>query len=98
MSRTATLLGLLTLAAVGLAAGFAVDAASLGDPQDSPSAAATAKFAPASFRFAKTSEEPETGEAAAPISLTASDGTGLAMWPWRRMESWSRLSPSPSCT
>jgi hypothetical protein len=79
MSRTATLLGLLTLAAVGLAAGFAVDAASPGDPQDSPSAAATAKFAPASFRFAKTSEEPETGEAAAPISLTASDGTGLAL-------------------
>ena len=52
MSRTASLLGLLFLAAVGLTAGFAVDAASPGDPLQ-PASAAAASFAPASFRFAK---------------------------------------------
>lgn len=78
MSRTATLLGLLLLAAVGLTAGFAVDAASPGDSERSPSAAAAANFAPASFRFTMTQEEPEA-ETVSPISLTASDGTGLAL-------------------
>lgn len=79
MSRTAAL-GLFVLAAVGLTAGFAVETPSPG--ASSPSGVAgskAARVAPASFRFAKAQAVPlEAGEAA-PIQLTASDGTGLSL-------------------
>lgn len=88
MSRTTTLLSLLGLAAAALTGGLAVDAPRSGDPRpdaaDAARAASAAEastvahFVPASFRFQKTFEEPEAGEAA-PIGLTASDGTGLAL-------------------
>lgn len=77
MSRTATLLGLLTLAAVVFASGFAKDTASPGRP--ATAAPVTVRFAPASFQFPKTAAEAPEAEASAPISLTASDGTGLAL-------------------
>jgi tetratricopeptide (TPR) repeat protein len=71
MSRTAfTLLGLPVLAVVLLAA------ASSARPGESRPAAA---FQSASFHFAKTPAGPPESEEAAPISLTASDGTGLAL-------------------
>jgi tetratricopeptide (TPR) repeat protein len=73
MSRAVTLLGVLILAAVAMAA---------SRPSSPPSAAngGVAHFAPASFRFAKADEEPATStSAAAPLQLTASDGTGLAL-------------------
>ncbi len=87
MSRTTTLLGLLSLAAAGLTGGLAVDttrsggtpaAAETANLADTAAASTAANFVPASFRFQKTFEEPESGEAA-PIGLTASDGTGLAL-------------------
>ncbi len=71
MSRTAfTLLGLPVLAVVLLAA-----VASSTRPGESRSAAAQTS----SFRFAKNPAGPADTEPAAPISLTASDGTGLAL-------------------
>ena len=87
MSRTTTLLSLLGLAAAALTGGLAVDPSRSGgsgagaadaDPVAVAASRAAADFVPASFRFQKTLEEPETGEAA-PIGLTASDGTGLAL-------------------
>lgn len=88
MSRITTLLSLLGLAAAALTGGLAVDPPRSGDVRpgaaDAVRAANTAgastgaHFVPASFRFQKTFEEPETDEAA-PIGLTASDGTGLAL-------------------
>ena len=66
MSRTAfTLLGLPVLALVLVAAVATRPAA--------------APFQSASFRFAKTPAGPPEAASAAPISLTASDGTGLAL-------------------
>ena len=71
MSRTAfTLLGLPVLAVVLLAA-----MASPTRPGESRSAAAQTS----SFRFAKNPAGPSEAEPAAPIRLTASDGTGLAL-------------------
>ncbi|MFL6197355.1 MAG: VIT domain-containing protein [Thermoanaerobaculia bacterium] len=63
MSRTVPLVGLLIAAAFGLAASFA----------EKPAVAS------ASFRFAKASGEAPAAEAGAPIQLTTSDGTGLAL-------------------
>lgn len=72
MSRaTFTLLGLPVLAIVLLAA-----AASSTRPGETRPAAA---FQSTSFRFAKAPAGPPEAESAAPISLTASDGTGLAL-------------------
>jgi tetratricopeptide (TPR) repeat protein len=72
MSRaTFTLLGLPVAALVLLAA------ASATRPGESRPAAAP--FQSASFRFAKTPAGLPEAEPAAPISLTASDGTGLAL-------------------
>ncbi len=73
MSRSAMLLGLLVLAAAGLAAGFAVDTVGSGG--------STASAAPAtsSFRFTKAPEAQAAASAVSPVSLTASDGTGLAL-------------------
>jgi tetratricopeptide (TPR) repeat protein len=86
MSRTVTILGLLTLAAVGITASLTLGAASPRDIQPSfnstPSQSATSQpsnFQPASFRFAKTAADDREAEPAAPIGLTASDGTGLAL-------------------
>jgi tetratricopeptide (TPR) repeat protein len=94
MSRTVTLLGVLILAGAGVAASLAVSAAGSGGARHagqtahaagaagSSSTAAkvsVADFAPASFRFAKAAEDQEESEAAAPIQLTASDGTGLSL-------------------
>jgi len=83
MSRTVTLLGLLVLAAVGIAAGFKTDPASQDavNPAAGHSAdrLAASRFVPASFRFAKLPADPSEVEEAAPIGLTASDGTGLAL-------------------
>ena len=80
MSRTAVLLGLLVLVAIGLTAVFAVETPS---PGASPALVAAgfqaARVAPASFRFAKAQPDPQEAEAAAPIQLTASDGTGLSL-------------------
>ncbi|HEV2846304.1 MAG TPA: VIT domain-containing protein, partial [Thermoanaerobaculia bacterium] len=75
MARNVALSGLLILVAVYLAAGYAVDAPSSGEAQ----AAALGDFTPASFRFAKLSEDEPADGPAAPISLTASDGTGLSL-------------------
>jgi vault protein inter-alpha-trypsin-like protein len=75
MSRTAFVFVLIVLAAVGLAAGLAVDSAKPGSSQP---AAAAARFAPASFRFTPETDEP-AAEPGAPIRLTASDGTGLSL-------------------
>jgi hypothetical protein len=78
MSRTVVLLGLLVLAVVAIAAVPAIDPASFSavHPGDSRPAA---RFSPASFRFAKTPADRPAAEPAAPISLTASDGTGLSL-------------------
>jgi tetratricopeptide (TPR) repeat protein len=71
MSRaTFTLLGLPVVALVLLAA------VSSTRPGESRPAAA---FQSSSFRFAKAPAGPPASEPAAPISLTASDGTGLAL-------------------
>jgi len=91
MSRTVTLLGVLILAGAAVAASLAVDAAGSGGarhpgkiaevagPAGTAAKVSVASFTPASFRFAKAAEEREEGEAAAPIQLTASDGTGLSL-------------------
>ncbi|MBW8873859.1 MAG: hypothetical protein JF614_02755 [Acidobacteria bacterium] len=73
MSRTAILFGLLGLAAVGVVAGGGVRSA------PGVSQPAAAGVAPASFRFPKASGEESAAEPAAPIRLTASDGTGLSL-------------------
>ena len=79
MSRTVTILGLLTLAA-------ARNRRRPGAPHPAPAAAAgsgvsAVSFRPASFAFAKGSRTapPAMATPASPISLTASDGTGLAL-------------------
>jgi hypothetical protein len=64
MSRTIASLGLLACAALGLGAG-----------PSAPGAGA----APASFRFAESSTAGPEAAPAAPIQLTASDGTGLSL-------------------
>jgi len=74
MSRTVTILGLLTLAAVGITASLAGDARS-----GSAAGLNSTTFQPASFRFAKSAAGDREAEPAAPIGLTASDGTGLAL-------------------
>src|SRR5690349_21534651 len=80
MFRPAVLLGLLVLVAVGLTAGFAVDTPSPGAASSLGAAGAQAdRVAPASFRFAKAQAEPQEAAEAAPIQLTASDGTGLSL-------------------
>ncbi|HEY7213530.1 MAG TPA: VIT domain-containing protein, partial [Thermoanaerobaculia bacterium] len=76
MSRTVPLLGLLALAAIGLAAGSAVDRKTSAASRPGSPAAGIAR---ASFQFPKALAEPPEAEPAAPISLTASDGTGLAL-------------------
>jgi hypothetical protein len=78
MSRTVTLLGLFTLAIVGLAAGLTVYAAGTADTRTAVVHRAVADFHPASFRFPKASADRPV-EAVAPIQLTASDGTGLSL-------------------
>lgn len=83
MSRTVTLLGVLVLAGASLAAGPAVKSSgssrhSAVDIADSPGVS-VANFVPASFRFPKAIEDQAETEAAAPIQLTASDGTGLSL-------------------
>jgi tetratricopeptide (TPR) repeat protein len=74
MSRTVTILGLLTLAAVGITASLAGDART-----GSAASSNSASFQPASFRFAKSAAGDREAEPAPPIGLTASDGTGLAL-------------------
>jgi tetratricopeptide (TPR) repeat protein len=74
MSRTVALLGLLTLAAAGITASLAGDARS-----GSAAGLNSTSFQPASFRFAKAAAVDREPEPAAPIGLTASDGTGLAL-------------------
>ncbi len=75
MFRTATLLGSLALAALGLASGPGGNAASPARFQTE----ARAPFTPASFRFPKPPAEAPGAAPDAPIRLTASDGTGLAL-------------------
>jgi tetratricopeptide (TPR) repeat protein len=92
MTRTVTLLGLLTLAAAGLTAGLARDTAKpatapparrAAPAMEAASAANTAglaSFEPASFRFQEKEgggREPDSADA--PLSLTGSDGAGLAL-------------------
>ncbi len=78
MSRTAMLLGLLSLAAVGLTAGYSAKTRNPADSTpDVPLRASS--VARASFQFPKASAERTETESAAPLSLTASDGTGLAL-------------------
>lgn len=77
MSRNVAVFALCTLAAAGLIACFTADASNSGEAQ-----AAAASFTPASFRFAKLSQDrpaDPSADHAAPIGLTASDGTGLAL-------------------
>jgi len=75
-SRAAALRVLAVIAAAALA-GLAVGAAAPGGP----GSGAAARFTTASFRFAEPAagEGPAAGGGAAPISLTASDGTGLRL-------------------
>ena len=75
MSRNLALSGLLVLVAVYLAADYSVDTPRPAEAR----AAASTDFVPASFRFAKASDDRPAAEVAAPIGLTASDGTGLAL-------------------
>jgi tetratricopeptide (TPR) repeat protein len=70
MSRTATLFGLLVLAAVGVVAGATSDKKADTRP--------AAGFVSSSFRFSPSGSMLVT-EPAAPIQLTASDGTGLSL-------------------
>jgi tetratricopeptide (TPR) repeat protein len=74
MSRTVTILGLLTLAAVGITASLAGDART-----GSAASLNSTSFQSTSFRFAKSAADNREAEPAAPIGLTASDGTGLAL-------------------
>ncbi len=85
MSRTVTSLSLLALAAMGLVVGLKIVAASpaaeiqsAGSRPDG-SRPAAARIVPASFRFTKPAADRPEEEPAAPISLTASDGTGLSL-------------------
>jgi tetratricopeptide (TPR) repeat protein len=73
MSRKATLFGLLVLAAVGGLAGVATH------PAQSDTRPAAAGFVSSSFRFPQASGSGPATEPGAPIRLTASDGTGLAL-------------------
>jgi tetratricopeptide (TPR) repeat protein len=76
MSRSNALLAVIVLSATGLTAGLAIDA---GAPV-APAIAPASRFVPKSFRFpSPTGEAPAVREEAAPIGLTASDGTGLAL-------------------
>jgi tetratricopeptide (TPR) repeat protein len=82
MSRTTTLLGLLSLAAAALGAGFMNQTASpRGDDAKTTTVARRPRAIPAtaSFRFQKADVDRSVVEDASPISLTASDGTGLAL-------------------
>lgn len=76
MSRHVALLGLFVLAAAGLTAGFTADSTAAHTAGSQPAAAVAPST---SFRFAKASLETEAAESAAPIRLTASDGTGLSL-------------------
>jgi Vault protein inter-alpha-trypsin domain len=82
MSRAAVLLSLL-IAAAGLTAGAKMESAKPAAPVTAAAstAATTAKPSSTSFRFATTTAETssERTSEAAPIRLTASDGTGLAL-------------------
>src|SRR5262245_28015612 len=83
MSRTAMLLGSLALAAAGWTAGLVQEAAKPGSPRPEKSAAparvTVTSFKPASFRFPQSTAERTAEEPEAPVRLTASDGTGLAL-------------------
>src|SRR3954447_3551693 len=88
MSRTVTFLGLglFIFVAVYLAADYAADGAKPAAAQPAgakpampATPAITGRTAPASFRFTKPAAERTEEESAAPISLTASDGTGLSL-------------------
>ncbi len=83
MSRTATLFGLIVLAAVGGLAGVATH------PAQSDTRPAAAAFVSSSFRFPQASGSGPATEPNSPIRLTASDGTAAFS---------SRCSPSPSST
>ena len=85
MPRTVLLPGLLVVAAAGLAGGWMTDTPRSSAAETAPTArvaasrpAAAAGFVPASFRFTKGEAE-APAEPGAPIRLTASDGTGLAL-------------------
>ncbi len=78
MSRTVMLLGSIALAAAGLTGGIAVDTKRPAESASKPGPL-IASVAHASFQFPKAPAEPPENEPAAPISLTASDGTGLAL-------------------
>ncbi len=83
MFRTASLLGSLALAALGLTAGPAGDTASPGSPRPAastqPAAVSVASFTPASFRFSPAIADELAAGTGAPVRLTASDGTGLSL-------------------
>jgi hypothetical protein len=87
MPRNVTLLGLPLLAGVLFAAARAQSpaastAGTAGIASAHPTTFAAAAFQPASFSFSKSSPDRSTDEStepAAPIGLTASDGTGLAL-------------------
>ena len=78
MFRTATLLGSLALAALGLTAGPAGDTASPGSSRPAAGVSA-ARFTPASFRFSQAAADEPAAATGAPVRLTASDGTGLSL-------------------
>jgi hypothetical protein len=78
MSRSVTLAGLLVLAAAGFAGLGLAKKPEISTAVSKPRAVRPAA-APASFRFSKPDADRPAAEPAAPISLTASDGTGLAL-------------------
>ncbi len=78
--RTVTSLGLLALAAIGFTAGLKLLAVKPADAQPAVSkTAAPVAAAPVSFRFSKPAADQPEEEPSAPLSLTASDGTGLSL-------------------
>jgi tetratricopeptide (TPR) repeat protein len=89
MSRKAStfgspgLLALLALAAAGLTAAFSLDAEGparrVAGPVPAAETSLPSSFEPASFRFGGKPEEGPAEASDAPIRLTASDGTGLAL-------------------
>ena len=106
MSRTVTILGLLTLAAVGITATLTVGAASPRDTQSSVNTTASrsaafqpSTFQPASFRL-REEPRPDDRRPSRPRRSASPPRTapGCAWWRSRRTAWSSRRSPSPSCT
>ncbi|HEY0514910.1 MAG TPA: VIT domain-containing protein, partial [Thermoanaerobaculia bacterium] len=79
MPRTLPSLGVPLILAILLVAGLTIGATGPGNVQSAAARPRAGGPASASFRFAQGSGDRPEAEPAAPIGLTASDGTGLAL-------------------